>query len=300
MDKRKVLGRGLDTLLPSRHAPTAALQHPVGHQGEAIHQLAIELIDRNPYQTRTHVDEPALRELADSIKATGVLQPITVRAIPGGRYQLIAGERRWLASQHAGKATVPAIVRQVSNEQAMEMTIIENLQREDLNPVEQARAFDRLGREFGLTQEQMAQRTGKERSSVANFLRLLRLPEPVQNLVETNQITFGHAKALMGLDSEEAMLSLAKRVAILSLSVRQTEDAVANLMHPPEKVEKVRQVDPNVKEAEKELERALGVRVTITDRKGKGKILLEYSSLDDFDRIVCDLVRKISGLFSTA
>ena len=292
MDKRKVLGRGLDTLLPSRQAPATAPPAPVIHQAEAIHQLAIELIDRNPYQTRTHVDEPALRELADSIKATGVLQPITVRAIPGGRYQLIAGERRWLASQRAGKATVPSIVRQVSNEQAMEMTIIENLQREDLNPVEQARAFDRLGREFGLTQEQMAQRTGKDRSSVANYLRLLRLPEPVQNLVETNQITFGHAKALMGLDSEDAMLNLAKRVAVMSLSVRQTEDAVANLMHPPEKVEKVRQVDPNVKEAEKELERSLGVRVTITDRKGKGKILLEYSSLDDFDRIIATLSSK--------
>src|SRR5271165_3370867 len=291
MEKRKVLGRGLETLLPSRQGPMQP-SAPAAHHGENIHQLAVEMIDRNPYQTRTHLDEGALQELADSIKVTGVLQPITVRAVPGGRYQLIAGERRWVASQRAGKATVPSIVRQVSNEQAMEMTIIENLQREDLNPVEQARAFDRLGREFGLTQEQMAQRTGKERSSVANYLRLLRLPEPVQNLVETNQITFGHAKALMGLDSEEAMLSLAKRVAILSLSVRQTEDAVANLMHPPEKVEKVRQVDPNVKEAERELERTLGVRVTITDRKGKGKILLEYSSLDDFDRIVSTLAGK--------
>lgn len=288
-DKRKVLGRGLDTLLPSRPTPATPAPPSVVHQGEALHQLAIELIDRNPYQTRTHLDEPALRELADSISATGVLQPITVRAIPGGRYQLIAGERRWLASQRAGKATVPAIVRQVSNEQAMEMTIIENLQREDLNPVEQARAFDRLGREFGLTQEQMAQRTGKERSSVANYLRLLRLPEGIQSLVETNQISFGHAKALMGLDSEEAMLKLARRVAIMSLSVRQTEEAVASLMHPPEKTEKVREVDPNVKEAENVLERALGVRVTITDRKGKGKILLEYSSLDDFDRILAAL-----------
>src|SRR5664279_2467532 len=232
MDKRKVLGRGLDTLLPSRQAPATAPPPTVVHQGEAIHNLEIELIDRNPYQTRTHVDEPALRELADSIKATGVLQPITVRAIPGGRYQLIAGERRWLASQQAGKATVPSIVRQVSNEQAMEMTIIENLQREDLNPVEQARAFDRLGREFGLTQEQMAQRTGKERSSVANFLRLLKLPDPVQKLVETNQISFGHAKALMGLDSEEAMLRMAERVVEKSLSVRQTEDAVNNLVNP--------------------------------------------------------------------
>jgi ParB family chromosome partitioning protein len=299
MDKRKALGRGLDTLLPSRQAPAAAPPPPVLHQGEAIHQLAIELIDRNPYQTRTHVDESALHELADSIKATGVLQPITVRAIPGGRYQLIAGERRWLASQQAGKATVPSIVRQVSNEQAMEMTIVENLQREDLNPVEQARAFDRLGREFGLTQEQMAQRTGKERSSVANFLRLLRLPEPVQGLVETNQITFGHAKALMSLDSEEMMLKMAKRVVEKSLSVRQTEDAVASFMHPAQKsLEKdlnelkAHAVDPNVKEAENELRRALGVKVTITDRKGKGKILLEYSSLEDFDRIVGSLSGK--------
>lgn len=291
-DKRKVLGRGLDTLLPSRHAPAGAPPVPAAYQGDSIHQLAIELIDRNPYQTRSHVDEPALQELAASITATGVLQPITVRAVPGGRYQLIAGERRWLASQRAGKATVPAIVRQVSNEQAMEMTIIENLQREDLNPVEQARAFDRLGREFGLTQEQMAQRTGKERSSVANYLRLLRLPPGVQNLIEANQISFGHAKALMGLDSEEGILKLAQRVAILSLSVRQTEQAVANLMHPPEKVEKVRQIDPNVREAEKELEHSLGVRVTITDRKGRGKILLEYASLDDFDRIITALCNK--------
>src|SRR5450755_2348872 len=209
MDKRKALGRGLDTLLPSRQTPGIASPTTV-LQGEAVHQLALESIDRNPYQTRTQVDEVSLRELADSITATGVLQPITVRAITGGRYQIIAGERRWMASQQAGKSTVPAIVRQVSNEQAMEMTIIENLQREDLNPIEQARAFDRLGREFGLTQEQMAQRTGKERSSVANFLRLLRLPEPVQGLVETNQITFGHAKALMSLDSEEMMLKMAK------------------------------------------------------------------------------------------
>ena len=290
-----MLGRGLDTLLPSRQAPAAAPPPTVVHQGEAIHQLAIELIDRNPYQTRAHVDEPALRELADSIMATGVLQPITVRAIPGGRYQLIAGERRWLASQRAGKTTVPSIVRQVSNEQAMEMTIIENLQREDLNSIEQARAFDRLSREFGLTQEQMAQRTGKDRSSVANFLRLLRLPEPVQGLVESNQITFGHAKALMGLDSEEMMLELAKRVVEKSLSVRQTEDAVTNLLHPfnaLEKKMKALMVDPNVKEAENELRRALGVKVTITDRKGKGKILLEYSSLEDFDRILSALAQE--------
>src|SRR5450631_596282 len=211
MDKRKALGRGLDTLLPSRQTPATA-SAPAVHAGEAIHQLAIELIDRNPYQTRAHVDEPALRELADSINASGVLQPITVRAIPGGRYQLIAGERRWLASHRAGKSTVPSIVRQVSNEQAMEMTIIENLQREDLNPIEQARAFDRLGREFGLTQDQISQHTGKERSSVANFLRLLRLPAPVQAYIEGGHLSFGHAKVLLALDTPDAMFKIASKV----------------------------------------------------------------------------------------
>lgn len=292
MEKRKVLGRGLETLLPSRlgSAPAPA---PTAHHGDTIHQLAVELIDRNPYQTRGHMDEAGLQELADSIKATGVLQPITVRAIPGGRYQLIAGERRWLASQRAGKATVPAIVRQVSNEQAMEMTIIENLQREDLNPIEQARAFDRLSREFGLTQEQISVRTGKERSGVANFLRLLRLPESVQAMVEKNQISFGHAKALMALDSPESMTTIATRAVEKSLSVRQTEEAVASFLHPMRRDVvkelnelKERLVDPNVKEAERALERALGVRVTVKDRNGKGKILLEYKSLEDFDRIL--------------
>jgi ParB family chromosome partitioning protein len=289
MEKRKVLGRGLDTLLPSRQAPTQP-NIPVVHQGESIHQLAVELIDPNPYQTRTHIDEAALQELTDSIKVTGVLQPITVRAVPGGRYQLIAGERRGLASQRAGKYTVPAIVRRVSNEQAMEMTIIENLQREDLNPIEQARAFDRLGREFGLTQEQISIRTGKERSSVANFLRLLRLPEAVQAWVAGGHLSFGHAKALMGLDSPESTMKIATLVIQKGLSVRDTEDAVANLLHPLDRkagrelMEKL--VDPNVKEAQRELERTLGVRVTIKDRNGRGKILLEYKSLEDFDRIL--------------
>ncbi|MGA9565889.1 MAG: ParB/RepB/Spo0J family partition protein [Candidatus Korobacteraceae bacterium] len=293
MEKRKVLGRGLETLLPSRQVSAPA---PAVHQGEAIHQLSVELIDRNPYQTRSHVDETALQELADSIKATGVLQPITVRAVPGGRYQLIAGERRWLASQHAGKTTVPAIVRQVSNEQAMEMTIIENLQREDLNPIEQARAFDRLGREFGLTQEQISLRTGKERSSVANFLRLLRLPESVQAWVAGGHLSFGHAKALLGLDSPESMMAIANRAVEKGLSVRQTEDAIANLSHPAQR-EMEKQLtelvmDPNVREAQRELERSLGVRVTIKDRKGRGKIVLEYSSLEDFDRILTSLTGK--------
>ena len=285
--KKKVLGRGLDTLLPAARATAVAAPAATAMLGDLVKEIPVEQIDRNPYQTRSRVAEDALNELAASIKASGVVQPIVVRPQHGGRYQLIAGERRWLASQRAGKATVPAIVRQVSNEQAMEMTIVENLQREDLNSMEQARAYERLGREFGLTQEQMAQRTGKDRSSVANFLRLLRLPEQIQTMIEDGKLSFGHAKALMPLDSPEAIVKVAQRVVMLSMSVRQTEGAVANLLHPPEKpVLAERQIDPNVKEAERELARALGVKVAITDRRGRGKIQLEYKSLEDFDRIL--------------
>jgi len=284
-DKRKVLGRGLDILLPSARGsqPAAAAAKSAA---DGIQEIPVEQIDRNPYQTRTRIDETALLELAQSIEVSGVIQPITVRPA-NGRYQLITGERRWLASQRAGKATVPAIVRQVSDEQAMEITIIENLQREDLNPVEQARAYERLSREFGLTQEQMAKRTGKDRSSVSNFLRLLKLPGDVLGMVESSQLSFGHAKALMPLDSPEAMLRLAKRAVQLSMSVRQLEGAVTQLMHPPPATPKAeRVVDPNVREAEQQLQRSLGLRVQIHDSKGKGKIVLEYKTLEDFDRVL--------------
>ena len=291
-EKRKVLGRGLETLLPPRHLPHASTAvssaaAPSDRPGEALHQIPLEHLDHNPYQTRTvSLDPNALNELAASIQAVGVLQPIVVRPVAGGRYQVIAGERRCEAARMLHHQTIPAVVRPVSNEQAMEMTIVENLQRLDLTPMEEARGYDRLSREFGLTQEQMAQRTGKERSSVANFLRLLKLPPSVQAMLDQGELSFGHAKVLMALESPEAIEKLAQRVAAFSLSVRQTEQAVTNLVHPPERAEKVRIVDPNVKEAEQELQRALGVRVAITDRNGKGKILIEYSSLEDFDRIL--------------
>ncbi len=289
-DKRKALGRGLDTLLPaarglqaSASAQAGAPQQPAA---DTVQNIPVELIDRNPYQTRTQFDETALNELAESIQVSGVIQPVTVRN-HAGRFQLITGERRWLASQRAGKTTIPAIVRQVSNEQAMELTIIENLQREDLNAVEQARAYDRLARDFGVTQEQMAQRTGKDRSSVANFLRLLKLPAELLTMVETNKLSFGHAKALMALDSQEAMLRLAHRALHLSLSVRQLESAAYNLMHPePASATPERILDPNVREAEHQLQRNLGLRVQIQDKHGKGKIILEYKSLEDFDRVL--------------
>jgi ParB family chromosome partitioning protein len=300
-DKRKALGRGLETLLPAARgfqgaASHAAPSHPGTYSGaqpgaqlpagDAVRDLPVELIDRNPFQTRTHFDETALNELAESIQVSGVIQPVTVRPF-GDRFQLVTGERRWLASQLAGKTTVPAIVRQVSNEQAMEITIIENLQREDLNPVEQAHAYERLGREFGLTQEQMAQRTGKDRSSVSNFLRLLKLPAEVLALVESAQLSFGHAKALMTLDSPEAMHSLAKKAVQLSMSVRQLEGAASSHMHPtPAATKPERLLDPNVREAEQQLQRSLGLRVQIQDKRGQGKIILEYKSLEDFDRVL--------------
>jgi ParB family transcriptional regulator, chromosome partitioning protein len=289
-DKRKVLGRGLETLLPSRqvpHAPVAVAAAPKSDADE-LHHIPLEQLDRNPYQTRTgSLDPDALKELAASIKTVGVLQPIVVRPVAGGRYQVIAGERRCEASRSIGLPTIPALVRQVSNVQAMEMTIIENLQREDLNAIEQAHAFERLSREFGLTQDQMSLRTGKERSTISNFMRLLKMPLYVQGLMERNDLSFGHAKAMMPLESPEQIERVARRIVDHGLSVRQTEEAVAHLVQPlVRKTEKQRIVDPNVREAENTLQEALGVRVTIDDRKGKGKILIEYSSLEDFDRII--------------
>ncbi len=176
-----------------------------------------------------------MEELTASIAATGVVQPILVRPLPGDRFQLIAGERRWLASQRAGKATIPAMVRVVSDEQAMEITIVENLQRADLNPMEQARAFERLSHDFKMTQEQMAQRTGKNRTTIANFLRLLRLPEEIQGKVEAGELSFGHARALLALETPESMLKAAQKVGALSMSVRQTETLVQGLLHPETK-----------------------------------------------------------------
>jgi len=297
--KRKALGRGLESLLP-RTAPTpppdaasAPAPGAAASSSEGVREIPLELIDPNPYQTRTHLDEAALEELAASIRASGVVQPIVVRYIDSGRYQLIAGQRRWAASGRAGKATIPALVRQVSNEQAMEMTIIENLQREDLNPMEQARAFERLSSEFGLTQEQMAQRTGKDRASISNFMRLLRMPLAVQEQISGGGLTMGHAKALMMLDSEKLVLEMTERVVKEALSVRQTEQKVHEWMTPtgPKPGPERRPGDPNVRALERELEGRLGMRVHIQDRGGRGKITFEYGSLEQFDSVVERLKR---------
>src|SRR3954464_7046306 len=183
--KRRALGKGLDSLSPRVQPPGPPVATHESEQGGKPREIAVELIDRNPFQTRSQVHESELAELAASIVANGVVQPILLRPQPNGRFQLIAGERRWRASQLAKKATIPAILRQVSDEQALEITIVENLQREDLNPMDQARAFERLASEFHMTQEQIATRTGKDRVSVANFMRLLKLPPNLQAQVES-------------------------------------------------------------------------------------------------------------------
>ena len=290
-NKRRALGKGLDSLLPRVPAPTVpAAPSAVEAEGGKPLEIPLDKIDRNPFQTRSQIDEEQLAELAASIAANGVVQPVLVRPQANGRFQLIAGERRWRASELAKKATIPAILRQVSDEQAMEITIVENLQRSDLNAMEQARAFERLAREFHMTQEQMAVRTGKDRATVANFLRLLKLPASVQARVESGTLSFGHARALLALEHAEQMEKAAQRVNALSLSVRQTESYVQGLIHPERSAKKEPKpeapVDPNVRAVQERLQQALGLKVHIEDHDGRGKVIIEYAKLEDFDTLL--------------
>jgi len=295
--KPRALGKGLESLLPSRQAPAVPVSIAAAAESTGTPlEIDVELIDRNPFQTRTNFDETKLAELAASITMSGVVQPIVVRHgvnhRKDGRFMLITGERRLLASKKAGKTTIPAIVREVSNLQAMEMTIVENLQRADLNPMEQAHAYLRLSRDFHMTQEQMAERTGKDRASVSNFLRLLKLPESVQRHVEVGELSFGHARALLALESPEAILAATQKVLALHLSVRATENYVHGLLNPESKVKQAKPaevVDPNVREAQDTLRRRLGLKVMIEDKKGKGRVIIEYSGVEDFDAILTAL-----------
>lgn len=289
-DKRKALGRGIDALLPTSR-PNIVPQIQALASGVA--EIEIDLIDPNPYQTRKSIAEDAILELAASIKANGVVQPIVVRPIgTSERYQLIAGQRRLLASKRAGMPRIPAIVKKVSDQQAIEMTIVENLQREDLNPIEQAMAFHRLSTEFGMTQDLMSLRTGKERSAISNHLRLLKLPETGIEALRDGRMSFGHGKVLLMLlgQHEASLPKVIERVLEQAMSVRQTEELVHKLMAPDEHAATPATAapakDPNVKAAESALKSALGCKVDIKDRGGKGKIVLQYASIEDFDRIL--------------
>jgi ParB family transcriptional regulator, chromosome partitioning protein len=262
-------------------------------RGNLVVQIALDQIERNPHQTRHQFDQDMLEELANSIKANGVMQPVVVRPGADGRYILILGERRCRASKLAGKATVPAIVRRVSEQQAAEMTIIENLQREDLNPLEQAEGFAKLSRQFGLTQEQIGDRVGLSRESVSNYMRLLKLPLDTREHLKYNRLGFGEARELLALENLELADDVANEAVKRNWTVDQIEERVAQLNGWPvshEEAEKrrggARWVDPNVRAAQTELERLLGMRVRIKDRRGKGKIVIEYASVDDYDRVV--------------
>ena len=259
--------------------------------GQTVFWLAIDLIDHNPYQTRTDFSEESLEELADSIAVQGVLQPIVVRPGTEGRFILILGERRLRASKLAARTTIPAIVKRVSAQQAAEMTLVENLQREDLNCVAQAEGFANLSTEFKLTQEEIGSRVGVSREKVSNFMRLLTLPEGVIGALQKGKLTYSHARVLLTLRDNARIWKYAQKAIEEKMSVAKLEDLVLGVSAPagmgePNKGSGARWVDPNVKAAQRSLETVLGMRVRIRDRKGKGKIVIEYGTLEDFDRVV--------------
>jgi ParB family chromosome partitioning protein len=269
--------------------------------GNLVVNLAIADIDKNPFQTRYVGDDDALEELAESIKANGVVQPIMVRPSEDeeGRFVLILGERRLHASKKAGKTHIPALVRRVSRQQAAEMTIIENLQREDLSPLEQAESFRVLSNEFSLTQQEIGERVGLSRESVANYMRLLKLPREVMQMLAEKRITFAKAKELLKLGDNDRIAQAALYAVQKGMNLEQIEMLVLRMdglldplpdMPGVKKREKstggARWVDPNVRAAQLDLERTLGLRVRIRDRKGKGKIVIEYATVDDYDRVV--------------
>jgi len=276
----------------------AAVAPPFSFSGDEVVRLGLELIDENPHQTRRTFHEDTLRELGESIRVQGVLQPIVVRECGEGRFRLILGERRVRASRLAGIETIPAIVKRVNEQQAAEMTLVENLQRQDLNCIEQAEAFARLSTEFHLTQEQIGARVGMSRETVSNYMRLLSLPEGVLCAIIAGQLTFSHARVMLQMKTTDhvALWYYAKKAIDHGMSVKRFEDFVAGKFNPPADgppVEKrpdmgggARWVDPNVKAAQRSLEEVLGMRVRIRDRAGRGKIVIDYATIDDFQRVV--------------
>jgi ParB family transcriptional regulator, chromosome partitioning protein len=276
---------------PAGAAAAAAARAP--ETTGAVLQLDIDLIDPSPFQPRTRFAQGALDELAQSIRQTGIVQPIVVRRNGPQRYQLLAGERRWRAAQLASLHRVPAIVQNVSDEKAIEITLVENLQREDLNPIEQAQAFDRLIQEFHLTQEEAAARTGKERATIANALRLLRLDKPIREMVEEGQLTGGHARALLAIESEALRLETARRAARGSLTVRQIERLATRTRRHRSQAQPPA-IDANTRAAMEELQRVLGTRVTIHPHsQGRpGQIIVEYYTEGDLDRLYRLIVER--------
>jgi ParB family chromosome partitioning protein len=284
MAQRKALGRGLSALLGTPEPET-----------EELREIDINRILPNTQQPRKNFDEDGLNELADSIRAHGVIQPIVVQPLPDSFFQIIAGERRWRASQRAGLLRMPAVIREVGAESSLEIALIENLQREDLNPIEEAQAFEKLIVDLGLTQEEVANRVGKSRATITNTLRLLRLPPEVQTWISENKLSTGHAKALLSLSEPDAILDAARKVIQGTLSVRQAEALVSRYLKGDAKkdsLETSNVLDPNVTAAIHALELALGTKVTIQENSGKGKIELHFFSFEEMNRLYEGLIRS--------
>lgn len=279
---RKVLGRGLGALLPTRPPnPAAPAAEERGQQ-----QILIDSIDPNPLQPRRTFRPDSLEELAQSIRANGIIQPLVVRKA-GERFQLVAGERRWRAAKLAGIQHVPVVVREIADDRLLEITLVENIQREDLNPIETAVAFERMMRELVLTPEQVGQRTGKDRTTIINLVRLLQLPEDLQQLVAERRLSAGHARCLLSLPSVQLQREVAEKSVAQGWSVRQVERITKKMMEgrKPKHLDEI-DTDPNVKAAIQEMERVLGTRVKIIEKaKSKGRIEIEYYSSEDLDRI---------------
>lgn len=284
MAQKKALGRGLSALLGTPDL-----------EADQLREIDVDRILPNSHQPRKNFEEDALNELSNSIREHGVVQPIVVRPLDDGFFQLIAGERRWRASQRAGLTRIPAVVREAAEHTALELALIENLQREDLNPMEEAEAYGRLIADFGLTQDDVAKRVGKNRSTIANMLRLLRLPTEVQQWLRENRLSTGHAKALLSLSDLNAILDTAKKIIQSNYSVRQAEMLVSRYANRSSETEVAAggrdMVDPNVKAAIHALEQVLGTKVTVQENEGKGRIELHFYSSEEMNRLYEGLLR---------
>ena len=289
---RRALGKGLGALMPTR-LPAAAAPAPATTPArpEHAHTIAIDQIDPNPVQPRRVFQADSLHQLADSIRSHGIIQPLVVR-LNGERFQLVAGERRWRAARIAGLSEVPAVVQEISDERLLEITLIENVQREDLNPIELAMAFDRMARELSLSQDEIGERTGKDRSTISNSIRLLQLPPDLQQLVAERRLSAGHARCLLTLADEEMQRKLAEKIVAQGLSVRQVERVTKKMTEPRDPNADVEDaLDPNVKAALAEMERILGTKIRIIEKNaGRGRIEIEYYSAEDLDRVYSVIV----------
>ncbi len=287
---RKALGKGLGALLPTRPLSPAPAEPVVA---EPTSSIPIDSIDPNPLQPRRLFHPERLAELAQSIRANGIIQPLVVRQV-GGRYQLVAGERRWRAAQLAGVQEVPVVVREIPDERLLEITLIENIQREDLNTIETANAYERLGRELLLSPDELGRRTGKDRSTIINSIRLLQLPPDLQLLVAERRLSAGHARCLLALPTLELQREVAEKAVSQGWSVRQTERTTQKMLEgrQPKHVDEVA-IDPNVKAAIVEMERLLGTKVRIVEKaKERGRIEIDYYSTEDLNRIYAAIVRE--------